>query len=152
MKHVRLSRVLGASALGLGLMAGWGAWVVLRDPVTRANATTFLDDLHISGPRTDLWREAQALAKRDAAADARAAFEAGDRRLLELATIGPYIPGTDETEYQALFDRFGGRLLSWGCAISSREEWTLRGAQEKYAARYNRELLRLAGVSGVGAK
>jgi hypothetical protein len=146
-RPIRITRVLGASALGLGVIAGVCLWVAAKDPVTRPRFLSILDRLHIIGPRKTFWREAQALAKQDAAADARKAFDAGDQRLLGMTSSkGPYLRGTNSLRYQSLLARFGVRFLWTGGILSSEEEWQLRVTQEEYAARYNREILRLAGA------
>jgi hypothetical protein len=147
MSRVRVWPLFTAVLSGVVVLVGAGLAVVLHDPVTREPALSFLDDLHLYGPRTRLWREAQELAKRDAEADARVAVAEGDSRLLGMAALGSFLPGTEHVEYQALFDRFGARFLASGCEISSPEEGALHQAKANYAARYNREVLSLTKVA-----
>ena len=110
----------------------------------RATLATALDEAHVSGPRTQWWRQARRLENADAVHDATRAVETGDRRLVGLATIGPYLPGTDDKRYTELESRFGIRLLAAGCVISSEEEGRFRSVAYSYAERYNQTVLRLS--------
>ncbi len=134
-------RLLAGAITGVLLVAALFAIHVFGNASTASVFRTYLDDHHIAGPRTSLWRKADALSHRDAAADARHALRSGDKRLLGLATIGPFLPGTSESEYASLSAAYGVRFLWAGCVTSSKEEGTLRAAQARYAARYNREIL-----------
>ena len=143
-----MQNLLAVRAVAIAFM---GSFVLLASvslyevgPTTaRAAIATALDEAHVSGPRTRWWREARRLETADAVHEATRAVETGDRRLVGLATVGPYLPGTDDRRYTELERRFGVRFLAAGCVISSEEEGRFRSAAFAYAVRYNQTVLRL---------
>lgn len=130
-------RVLVLAALGFSVLIG-GILVWQLGPAEAVSASRRkLDDLQIYGERASLWREAQRLKHANPESDARGALKLGDRRLLAMAAVGPFLPGLENRDFETCRHQFGVRFLAVGCVIASQEDSDFRVAAFDYAKRYN---------------
>ncbi len=80
---------------------------------------------------------------RDPEADARAALDKGDTRLLGFATRMTSVPGVAAADRQAAMDACGVHLIKgFGDVIRSKEELLARRQASEYAVRYNTVVLK----------
>jgi len=133
----RLVLVVLIGVAGAALLVSVVGAMQLGSSESREVVLKILDEKHIAGPKTHWWRAARHLERVDSSRDARRAVRAGDSRLLAMATIGPYLPGLDDHQYESYASRYGTRFLAEGCVISSDEEMRYRDAAYRYAAGYN---------------
>ena len=80
---------------------------------------------------------------RNPEADAHAALDKGDTRLLGFATRMTSVPGVTAADRQAAMDACGVRLMEgFGDVIRSKEELLARRQASEYAVRYNTVVLK----------
>ena len=102
----------------------------------------WLDDNHVWGERTELFRAAKRYETADPVADAERAIAVGDARLLPAAGIGAFFPGLEDESFADYSKRFGEKELIYaGCVVNSQEEGRFRDAAYKYAVEYNRTVV-----------
>jgi len=78
-----------------------------------------------------------------AEADARIAFEQGDKRLLALMTRGLSVPGVDSDLLESVKQRCGTRTIQSTDVIKSDEQFEAMKQQSQYMRDYNTEMLKL---------
>ena len=148
MARTRFIRSIVAGVTSSGLLIV--ALAVWRFGVadSKARVTAALDDWHIVGERTSLFRRTSALGKANASRDAEVAMRNGDKRLLgfSLALEGPLVvPGVPPEALAGSRKELGVRALFVGCvAVPEFEDY--RKATERYAGAYNATLLRLVAI------
>ena len=91
--------------IGAALLIGVVGMAQMGNGSSREVIMRLLDEHHVTGPKTDWWRAAKLLEHSDPARDARQALKGGDSRLLGLATVGPYLPGLPDEQYQKFESR-----------------------------------------------
>jgi hypothetical protein len=137
-KIARLAVLILLGIVGAGLVLGAVGVAQLGSSSSREVVMRFLDDRHITGPKTEWWRAARTLERADPSRDALRALRSDDTRLLALAGFGPSFPGLDDRQFQSYASRYGVRFLAAGCVVSCGEEMRYREAGVRYAETYNR--------------
>lgn len=120
----------------------YGCFLLAATPVSAMSSSPEEEAEPVSAEDTSTAKRGAQYEQRDPEADARAAIERGDLRLLGFATRVTSLPGVAAADREAALDACGVRLLAgFGDVIRSDEELAAMQQASAYAKRYNAVVL-----------
>lgn len=120
----------------------YGCFLLAATTVSAMSSSPEEESEPVSAEDTSAVKRGVQYEQRDPEADARAAIERGDLRLLGFATRVTSLPGVAAASREAALDTCGVRLLAgFGDVIRSDEELAAMQQASAYAKRYNAVVL-----------